>query len=1232
VLYWLESTMNRFMLMTLVLFVGAGVIFAGEETTGNPPQAGQGQGTSVDRPGEAGPAVLWEIGKADRSNAEFALAPGDYAKFKNDGFFVVGVSDAKKDWPYVHPGPVDGWAGGRPHTFVVLFGLKATPTAGECRLQFDLIDTHSSGPPKLRVEVNAKPFEQSLPAGAGDASVNGQPDKGRSHKFAVAFPASLLKTGDNEIRITTISGSWMLYDSLALAVPAGAELGDVQSRTLLEDVRPIRALRAQNAQMRQPVLVTLRHFGEDANAVVRLQNGPAVTVHLKAGLQEVQLLADSVTTETKRQVILEVGGKTIASREITLKPVRKMTVYITPHSHTDIGYTEIQTAIEKKQVQNLLDGMAAAKRTASYPPGARFVWNVEVLWAADLYLHRLDDQQRADFLAAVKSGQVVLNGMYLNELTGLCRPEELVRLFRYSTELAQKTGVRIDSAMISDVPGYTWGTVTAMASAGIRYFSAAPNYFDRIGTILREWENKPFYWLGPDGRSKVLVWIPFWGYAMSHRYGQMSPQLVEDFSDGLEKRGYPFDIAYVRWSGHGDNAVPDPAICEFVKDWNAKYTWPHFIISGTSEAFHAMEDRYGDKLPVVRGDWTPYWEDGAGSSALETAMNRASSDRLAQAETLFAMRKPSAYSAKVFEEAWNNVLLYSEHTWGAWCSVSEPERKETKEQWEIKKGYALAADKQSRELLAASATAERGEGILPLHPPDGTRRQDAGEAQGRDGLATRGRDARDTTAPPGAVDVFNTLSWPRTELVTLSKELSAAGDRVVDDKGKVVPSQRLATGELVFLARDVPPLAAQRYVLGGSVKAEGLGDGRVAGVPPANRRRDAFDTQPGDGSSAFQERHRQAALDAATRQGSAFAQGTTLGNGVIYVQVDEKTGGIVNLTAKGVKGNFADTTGGEALNDYLYLIGDNVKDIKRNGPVTIHVGEKGPLVASLIIESAAPGCRKLVRELRVVAGLDYVECIDMVDKERLPAKSYMAKEGKESLNFAFPFAVPGGDVWLDLPLGMMRPEADQMPSACKNWFTVGRWADVSNRSRGVTWVTLDAPLVQVGGITATLLNSQTNPDIWRKNVEPTQKLYSWAMNNHWGTNYRAYQEGPTVFRFILRPHRRRDLAEASRFAIGFSQSLVAIPASGMQPSGTPLLRVEPADVLVTALKPSDDGRAVVVRLFGASAEPKSATLKWGSTQPARVFLSDTSERAGKPAGNRIEIPASGLVTLRAEFR
>ena len=121
---------------------------------------------------------------------------------------------------------------------------------------------------------------------------------------------------------------------------------------------------------------------------------------------------------------------------------------------------------------------------------------------------------------------------------------------------------------------------------------------------------------------------------------------------------------------------------------------------------------------------------------------------------------------------------------------------------------------------------------------------------------------------------------------------------------------------------------------------------------------------------------------------------------------------------------------GEALNDYLYLLGDDLKDLQRNGPVTIRVGEKGPLVASLVVESAAPGCRKLVRELRVVAGLDYVEIINTVDKERLRARSYRAKEGKESVNFAFPFAATKPTFRYEIPGGVVCANTDMLPGAC----------------------------------------------------------------------------------------------------------------------------------------------------------------------------------------------------------
>lgn len=68
--------------------------------------------------------LLWQIGNPDNNNREFALAPKGYSDFRENGFFVVGRSDTKRDWPYVHPGPHDAWAGGRQHTFTILFGVK----------------------------------------------------------------------------------------------------------------------------------------------------------------------------------------------------------------------------------------------------------------------------------------------------------------------------------------------------------------------------------------------------------------------------------------------------------------------------------------------------------------------------------------------------------------------------------------------------------------------------------------------------------------------------------------------------------------------------------------------------------------------------------------------------------------------------------------------------------------------------------------------------------------------------------------------------------------------------------------------------------------------------------------------------------------------------------------------------------------------------------------------------
>jgi alpha-mannosidase len=272
--------------------------------------------------------------------------------------------------------------------------------------------------------------------------------------------------------------------------------------------------------------------------------------------------------------------------------------------------------------------------------------------------------------------------------------------------------------------------------------------------------------------------------------------------------------------------------------------------------------------------------------------------------------------------------------------------------------------------------------------------------------------------------------------------------------------------------------------------------------------------------------------------------------------------------------------------------------------------------------------------------VDHLELINVVDKERAPLNPHpgvggpgdeFAQRGaKESLQFAFPFSVPGGKMTMDIPLGNMQPELDQLPGSCKNWFPVGRWIDVSNNDYGATWVTLDAPLVEVGSVSATMLGSQRDPNVWRKHIEPTQTFYSWVMNNHWGTNYRAYQEGPVEFRYALRPHRGDGAGASNRFAIGLSQPLLATPVSSQNAQSGSLLRIQPDDVLALTLKPSDDGKAWIVRLFGASGTPQKATLTWPELAIGKTWLSNLAEEQLDPAPNEVPVGAWELVTLRID--
>jgi hypothetical protein len=271
----------------------------------------------------------------------------------------------------------------------------------------------------------------------------------------------------------------------------------------------------------------------------------------------------------------------------------------------------------------------------------------------------------------------------------------------------------------------------------------------------------------------------------------------------------------------------------------------------------------------------------------------------------------------------------------------------------------------------------------------------------------------------------------------------------------------------------------------------------------------------------------------------------------------------------------------------------------------------------LIIDSEAPGCRFLKQEIRLIAGLDRIEMINTLNKERI--------YDPEGVHIAFPFHIPEGVMRMDGAWGIFRPEDDQIPGSCKNYFAPHRWVDVSNANFGVTWTSLDAPMTEVGAI-------RCDPTVygWIQHLEPSQTLFSYVMNNYWETNYCAAQEGEVIFRYTVQLHGAFHPTRSIRFGMERNQPLIAVPAGDMSADPQSLFELEAGLTVVTSLRVSEDKNALMIRLFNTGDVCERVSFNWNKIRPRAVYRSSPYEEKGEMITDLFEMSPFEVCTLRAE--
>lgn len=478
-----------------------------------------------------------------------------------------------------------------------------------------------------------------------------------------------------------------------------------------------------------------------------------------------------------------------AEKSFEILPARQWKVCFLPHSHLDIGYTHHQDEVMKLQWRNLERALELSERTSTYPKSSQFKWNTEATWPIAGYLNEYHGTPKEErLISAIKEGKINVDASLGSILTGICRQEELMHLFDDAHTIEERTGVLCNTAMMSDVPGQVWGIVTALAQNGVKYFSPGPNYVpmygrignDRAAALHVKWGDRPFYWQSQSGTDQVLVFEAGRGYSWFHGWlaGKLSVcgvRPIWQYLTQLESEEYPYRMCYLRYTIDGDNGPPDESMSDIIRDWNEKYVSPEFCISTTKSFFEEFENEYRDELSIVRGDMTPTWEDGAASSARETAMNRETSAELAQNYTLWSMLcSKETFPESEFNQAFKNAILYSEHTWGSAASGQKPNDQFTIDLWRTKKAFADSARSESNHLREEALSMIKGSGPY--------------------------------------IQILNTNLWARTDIIIINAE-GHKEKCLMDEEGNIVPTQSLRDGGIAFIAKDVPGLASKVYKL-----------------------------------------------------------------------------------------------------------------------------------------------------------------------------------------------------------------------------------------------------------------------------------------------------------------------------------------------------------------------------------------------------------------------------------
>jgi len=840
--------------------------------------------------------------------------------------------------------------------------------------------------------------------------------------------------------------------------------------------------------------------------------------------------------------------------------------------------------------------------------------------------------ERAALLADLcRSGRIGVGPWYVLADEFLVSPESLVRNLMLGHRLGAGYGGVMRIGYVPDGFGHIAQLPQILRGFGIDnavFWRGMGAEGERLGT--------EFAWQAPDGSTVTAIWMPFGYHNVSNigypiHWGDTSQM---EFDAGLAQAQLAAAVERLKTLGHTgalllmngiDHAEAEPRIPEIVAQANGTLVDTE-VRQGTLAEHLARVRAAGVALPTFSGEfrWGRYSEILQGVYAtrihlkqlnhqVETLLER-------YAEPLAAM----AWLAGADVPAGTQDLL-----WTAW-------------RWLLKNHphddiYGSGVDTVHEEMRYRFAQAEQIAQVIV-----------------RDSLRQVARQA-DLTAQPGVpLLVYNPLAWQRREVATGAIDFEcadplAADFEIVDGEGRAVPHQVLSD-EPVFWMETLKANRKRRVRVAFAADVPAWGYRSYFARP---RQAGA----PGPGDEGWQVR-----ADGAENRHLAF---TIAGDGGLEV-VDKASGAVY----RGLH-HFSDVD--DAGDEYTYSPCAESEAISTVG---------GKAKVQLIAEGPCQATFRVTRWLRVPArltpdrrrrarrhvALPIVSEITLYrDQPGLYIETRIVNRADDhKLSVVFPTDLQPAQAWVDAAFAVVARDIDMPESA--GWVEdptplmhQRAFTDLSDGQRGLAILNRGLPAVEVtrtpGGTQVALVLLRSVGWLSRDDL-PNRRVAAGPLVPTPG----AQCHGEYRYEYAILPH-SGDWRAACPWAYGYTAPLLVAradtheglvleemnitrddpaqvrpipwPRGGPQPGTWSLLRLEPAGLVLSAVRRTEDGEGLVVRYYNTERVPLEARLTAGFPLQAAYRLNLNEERQGDLAvrdGRVVEVPTGGAEVVTLELR